>query len=598
MSELNRAKLEELLSAYLDGEVDSREAKLVEGVLGKDESARRLLDELRQTANVVSSLPRHDAPKSIADDLWSRIERNELLGDLEATPASPRDRWSRLPGLLSMAAMLTLVVGGVLWIINSGQGPGAPQVDRVAMAPAEREEPAVPRGAVEKSAIRRKGSVERSTDEVPAKRKKGTAGRARRHGVARRSELPTHRAKGEANAVSKVPPQPRGRIPEQQERTNLLASADVEQKLAAGLDAGNLRHHRFANETVRLQLTMRDEARREALTGRMVNYLNKRRITDLSADKTKGRKRRRPTGGFFYRGQPGTNFDDTNQRQILVRVPRRELDGLFAQVAEDAEAAEEVALVSGATVVSGLGEARNVLRYGDDGGPHVVSKERARTPGGQMATDAADTTAISAEAGDEPETGVDRFLTDVMKAVDLDTDRKDEGEGDDPVMADETLGATAKTRGESAEGEAASQETRQSLVDRRSQALQEASRRRADEKKAAPSTGLTEDRRRGGGKGAKDRARWWSTDQSPASRRAGNGLSKPGAGSWGSERGFVTLVVELTVAGPERPSGPRPPEVTAPSYGSRPSHTSPGSNGTRKAKRTHGTQKRDRTPQE
>ena len=60
-------------------------------------------------------------------------------------------------------------------------------------------------------------------------------------------------------------------------------------------------------------------------------------------------------------GKPGVNFAETDQRQILVRVPANDLPGLFDGIARIPGAGEQVALVSGPAVVRGLGNARRAL---------------------------------------------------------------------------------------------------------------------------------------------------------------------------------------------------------------------------------------------
>ena len=118
MAKLDKEQIGELLSAYLDGELDEREVRLVERILQENDSARRLLDELRTTADLVASLPRHAAPQSMAHDLNLRLERSELLGDSEGLPDAVGQRWSSLGSWLSMAAMLVLVVGGGIWVLR------------------------------------------------------------------------------------------------------------------------------------------------------------------------------------------------------------------------------------------------------------------------------------------------------------------------------------------------------------------------------------------------------------------------------------------------------------------------------------------------
>ena len=65
MEARNHDELAAMLSAYLDGELASDEKMRVERMLDQDERARQLLEELRQTVNIVASLPKRTAPASI-----------------------------------------------------------------------------------------------------------------------------------------------------------------------------------------------------------------------------------------------------------------------------------------------------------------------------------------------------------------------------------------------------------------------------------------------------------------------------------------------------------------------------------------------------
>ena len=103
MSRMDQEQLGELLSAYLDGELDVREAEAVERILKEDASARHLMENLRQTVSVVSSLPRHSAPSGIAEDLQLTVERSELLGGPRES-ATTKGRRPPLAALGSLAA--------------------------------------------------------------------------------------------------------------------------------------------------------------------------------------------------------------------------------------------------------------------------------------------------------------------------------------------------------------------------------------------------------------------------------------------------------------------------------------------------------------
>ena len=106
---------EQLLSAYVDGEVTAEEAREVEELLASSEDARRELAELQATVDLVRGLPDLDLPRSFALD------------------AAPKKRWTtwwpsvRMTGLAtSVATMLLvgLVAGDMLDVLEQARFGG------------------------------------------------------------------------------------------------------------------------------------------------------------------------------------------------------------------------------------------------------------------------------------------------------------------------------------------------------------------------------------------------------------------------------------------------------------------------------------------
>lgn len=120
MRKMLNQELSELLSAYLDNEVDDREKTIVENALRSDPGARKLLDELRQTVSVVSSLPRHAAPPDLAPELNARLERAHLLVEFDQQKAPPQGT-SSWHGYLRAAAMLGFVLVAGWWFLARQQ---------------------------------------------------------------------------------------------------------------------------------------------------------------------------------------------------------------------------------------------------------------------------------------------------------------------------------------------------------------------------------------------------------------------------------------------------------------------------------------------
>lgn len=96
---------EEMLSAYIDGELSGEDRSSVEQWLADDVAARELLDELTETSTLVRALPRPTAPEDL---------RNEVLNRLRATPAAtPRSPAFR-PGWRRPAVWVTASAAGLL----------------------------------------------------------------------------------------------------------------------------------------------------------------------------------------------------------------------------------------------------------------------------------------------------------------------------------------------------------------------------------------------------------------------------------------------------------------------------------------------------
>ena len=80
MRQVERDKLGEQLSAYLDGELDEACAAEVEALIEQSDEARQLLDELRAVADHVANLPRVRAPDSLGGKVRQHAEREILAG--------------------------------------------------------------------------------------------------------------------------------------------------------------------------------------------------------------------------------------------------------------------------------------------------------------------------------------------------------------------------------------------------------------------------------------------------------------------------------------------------------------------------------------
>jgi hypothetical protein len=93
---------EELLSAYIDGELSAAERASVEQWLTDDVAARELLDELSEASGLVRSLPRHAAPPDLRDAVLARLRAPQAARPPAAVP--PRPNWRRRTTWVAVSA--------------------------------------------------------------------------------------------------------------------------------------------------------------------------------------------------------------------------------------------------------------------------------------------------------------------------------------------------------------------------------------------------------------------------------------------------------------------------------------------------------------
>ncbi len=144
----------ELLSAYLDGELTAGEQAEVEKLLAASPAARQLLEELRALSTTLQNLPAHRLDEDISGPVLRQAERQMLSEPVAPTvdllsPAPAATGWrSIVRRALTPRALVwsgtAVAVAVMLAITNSPLDE--PPVERVAMAPK-----AVDRSVAEKS---------------------------------------------------------------------------------------------------------------------------------------------------------------------------------------------------------------------------------------------------------------------------------------------------------------------------------------------------------------------------------------------------------------------------------------------------------------
>src|SRR5688572_9575671 len=107
---------DELLSAYLDGEVTAEERAAVEARLAASEADRRLLDELQALRGEFQSLPK----AAVAEDFADRVVRAAVAAKgseaAQVTPAANRSsakrsfHWSYLAAAVALGVAVCAIV--------------------------------------------------------------------------------------------------------------------------------------------------------------------------------------------------------------------------------------------------------------------------------------------------------------------------------------------------------------------------------------------------------------------------------------------------------------------------------------------------------
>ncbi|MBI5762335.1 MAG: zf-HC2 domain-containing protein [Planctomycetes bacterium] len=96
----------EQLTAYLDGELTEAERAEVEQLLARDAEARELLEELRETARLIGSVPKEFAGMGFNEAVRARLERSSLLDE---GPTRRMSGWK--PVALAASLVIVCTIG-------------------------------------------------------------------------------------------------------------------------------------------------------------------------------------------------------------------------------------------------------------------------------------------------------------------------------------------------------------------------------------------------------------------------------------------------------------------------------------------------------
>jgi hypothetical protein len=99
------------LCAYVDGELDAAGRAEIEKYLDTNPQHRKLIEELKETRQLMRALPRATAPAEIGEMLQGQLERSLLLNELDSEPAVDSMRISRAAQFRAVAAVILLALG-------------------------------------------------------------------------------------------------------------------------------------------------------------------------------------------------------------------------------------------------------------------------------------------------------------------------------------------------------------------------------------------------------------------------------------------------------------------------------------------------------
>lgn len=446
---MDREQLGELLSAYIDGEVDDRQRTLIERLVRENDDAMAMLNEIRRTADAVSSLPRHTAPDSISEFLHDQLEREELLGAAPEPRPRSGERGFPIVGFMATAAMLGIVLIGGFWFLRNGTDD-ARRIRENVLARAEPRDDAISTSArirtIEEPSLSRSRRAKRGRGSVAAKRDRNTAAFSD-HG-SRGSTDPAQVPDSRVVLLERETATAQANKPTRPVEVTMNHRATVGDKMRSSRSLAGLRAHNFAVEPLRLKIVVRNQDRRSAAMDRVTAFLSARGAVDV-AKLPPGDDAGKPTQtGFFLRGRSHLNFGEGMSEQLLIRVASRDLDALMEELGRAAPSDGDVSLMAGPLLFQGLGHARATLRRlgpstsNDEPRRNETVTEQPIVPSRSKEPDNEISTPESGEAWNE-EGRDERLLEDLFAAIGL-----------DPGLVDELERATQAHRNPQLDGRA------------------------------------------------------------------------------------------------------------------------------------------------
>jgi len=117
--------VQELLTAYVDGELSSRQRKAVQRLLQRSSRARKLYAQLKSDSRLLISLPRHKLGQDLSASVVDAILIQGLDRPRPAVPARSLSRVTAWAGMAAAAALF-LSVGTLSYVYFASGYKGGP----------------------------------------------------------------------------------------------------------------------------------------------------------------------------------------------------------------------------------------------------------------------------------------------------------------------------------------------------------------------------------------------------------------------------------------------------------------------------------------
>ncbi len=340
----------ELLSAYLDGELDEATREQVAAYLKENASAAQQLEALRAAVAMLQVLPREAAPPELLEDVMAAAERQALVG------GAPRGRFAR-PRLVSAAAVIcVLVTMGGSYIVWQGLSPRRSQVvesppamagnakaipevlDGVAVGQAVNDAPFRAKAPAPPAPSRVSGTVTKGPEVRAAPSAPGPSGAAGGSAV------------GDVDVLSELKPA--------DEVVVLLEGADLKElselnrsSLAPPATGEAAAGGQFSNAPIELTVSFTTADTRDQFAREADSYLSANAILNAADPQQRAQLIEPEVQSYYYASSASGTADQRVNRQYLINAPPEQLGELLtrAQAGQSAARPEVQLRVGNAT---------------------------------------------------------------------------------------------------------------------------------------------------------------------------------------------------------------------------------------------------------